>query len=134
MGVDTYSFVSALNGILAQRLVRLICAQCATRCSPEESELVRSGIDAARAAQGRFARGLGCAHCRGSGYRGRKAVAETLSMTDALRDLLAERASLSRIKTVARELGYRSLREAAVDAALAGETTLEEINRVTQMA
>jgi general secretion pathway protein E len=134
MGVDTYSFVSALNGILAQRLVRLICAHCAARCAPAEADLVRSGIDAERAAQANFTRGLGCAHCRGSGYRGRKAVAETLSMTDGLRDLLAERAPLSRIKAAARDVGYRSLREAAVDAVLAGETTLEEINRVTQMA
>ena len=78
-----------------------------------------------------FTRGLGCAHCRGTGYKGRKAIAETLPLTDTLRDLLAEQAPLSRIKQAARENGYHSLREAAVAAALAGETTLEEINRVT---
>jgi general secretion pathway protein E len=132
MGVDTYSFVSALNGILAQRLVRLNCVHCTTRYAPDPAEVARSGID--EAAQAGFARGLGCAHCRGSGYKGRKAVAETLAMTDALRDLLAERAPLSRIKAAARDAGYRSLRDAAIAAALAGETTLEEINRVTQMA
>jgi general secretion pathway protein E len=134
MGVDTYSFVSALNGILAQRLVRLTCTHCATADSPETSELMRSGLDPACAAQAKFTRGLGCAHCRGSGYKGRKAVAETLAMTDGLRDLLAERAPLSRIKAAARDTGYRSLREAALAAALAGQTTLEEVNRVTQMA
>ena len=79
-------------------------------------------------------RGLGCAHCRGTGYKGRKAIAETLELTDTLRDLLAERASLTRIKAAAREVGFQSLREAAVAAAVAGDTTLEEINRVTPVA
>jgi general secretion pathway protein E len=134
MGVDTYSFVSALNGILAQRLVRLICEHCARDCSPPQSELARSGIALRKGATARFRRGLGCAHCRGTGYKGRKAVAETLSLTDALRDLLAERAPLSRIKAAAHEAGYRSLRDAAVAATVNGQTTIEEINRVTPAA
>jgi general secretion pathway protein E len=134
MGVDTYSFVSALNGILAQRLVRLTCTQCAKPYSPTAAELARSKITLPKHTRPAFTHGLGCAHCRGTGYKGRKAIAETLELTDALRDLLAERAPLTRIKAAAREVGFQSLREAAVAAAIAGNTTLEEINRVTPVA
>jgi general secretion pathway protein E len=131
MGVDTYSFVAALNGILAQRLVRLICRHCAQYYVPEASDLAHSRIAAGKLSPTGFRRGLGCAHCRGTGYKGRKAVAETLMMTDALRDLLAERAPISRIKAAACDAGFTGLREAAVAAVVSGETTLEEINRVT---
>jgi general secretion pathway protein E len=131
MGVDTYSFVSALNGIVAQRLVRLNCPNCSTQHKPEQKLLALAHIDVPKRGEARFRRGLGCAVCRGSGYKGRKAIAETLQLTDALRDLLAERAPLSRIKATAIDAGYRSLREAAVAAVLSGETTIEEINRVT---
>ena len=89
MGVDAYSFVSALNGILAQRLVRLTCTQCARPYSPPEAELERSKIALPKRAKATFMRGLGCAHCRGTGFKGRKAIAETLELTDTLRDLLA---------------------------------------------
>jgi general secretion pathway protein E len=133
MGVDTYSFVAALNGILAQRLVRLACTHCAEDYLPDTADLARSRIDPSRVHATGFRRGLGCAHCRGTGYKGRKAVAETLFMSDTLRDLLAERAPISRIKAAAHEAGFSSLREAAVAAVLAGETTLEEINRVTPL-
>jgi general secretion pathway protein E len=84
-----------------------------------------------QSADARFRHGLGCAVCRGSGFKGREAIAETLQLTDALRDLLAERAPLSKIKSAAIDTGYRSLREAAVAAVLSGDTTVEEINRVT---
>jgi general secretion pathway protein E len=133
MGVDTYSLVSALNGILAQRLVRLNCRHCAQHYTPPYAELARARINVPKLTQAGFRRGLGCAHCRGTGYKGRKAIAETLLLTDALRDLLVERAPLSRIKAVAHEAGYRPLRDAAVAAAAAGITTLEEINRVTRV-
>jgi general secretion pathway protein E len=134
MGVDTYSFVSALNGILAQRLVRLTCKHCAKHYNPPYGELARSKITVPKLTKAGFTRGLGCAHCRGTGYKGRKAIAETLEMTDTLRDLLAERAPLSRIKAAAHEVGFQSLREAAVAAAVSGVTTIEEINRVTPVA
>jgi general secretion pathway protein E len=133
MGVDTYSFVAALNGIVAQRLLRLTCPLCAKRHRPRRDELARSRIDPEQLQRPRFRRGMGCAHCRGTGYKGRKAVAETLAITDELRDLLAERAPVSRIKAAARAAGFRALRDAAVALALAGETTLEEINRVTPL-
>jgi general secretion pathway protein E len=131
MGVDTYSFVAALNGILAQRLVRLTCRHCAEEYAPDDADLARSRIVPDKQPGAVFKRGLGCAQCRGTGYKGRKAVAETLVMSDSLRDLLAERAPISRIKTVAQEAGFRALREAAVNAVVRGDTTLEEINRVT---
>jgi general secretion pathway protein E len=131
MGVDSYSFVSALNGILAQRLVRLNCRHCVKPYHPGHDALAHARIQVPKATKPQFQRGLGCAHCRGTGYKGRKAIAETLVLTDALRDLLAERAPLSRIKAAAHQAGYRPLRDAAVAAAIAGVTTLEEIDRVT---
>jgi general secretion pathway protein E len=131
MGIDSYSFVSALNGILAQRLVRINCPQCAREDQPAPELLERSGLSARAVAHYRFQRGAGCAHCRGSGYKGRHALAETLRIDDEMRDLLAERAPLSRIKSVARAAGLISLRQAALDLVAQGVTTLEEINRVT---
>jgi general secretion pathway protein E len=111
--------------------VRLNCPRCARPVRPEAELLARSGIDKAIAHTARFRRGPGCVHCRGSGYKGRRAIAETLAMSDRLRDLLGERAPLSQVKAMAREQGFISLREAAVASAIRGETTLEEINRVT---
>ncbi len=131
MGVDTYSFVSALSGIVAQRLVRLNCPRCVRTYQPPEAQVARAGIHALKDAAPDFRHGLGCAHCRGTGFKGRRAISERLPLTDSLRDLLSERAPLARIKQAARDNGYRSLRQAALAAALAGDTTLEEINRVT---
>jgi general secretion pathway protein E len=131
MGVDAYSFVSALSGIVAQRLIRLNCPHCKKPYTPQYQMLARSQIHVRNLRECGFRRGAGCAHCRGTGFKGRKAIAEMLPMTDTMRDLLAERAPLSRIKAAAREKDYHSLREAAVAAVLAGETTLEEVNRVT---
>jgi general secretion pathway protein E len=133
MGVDSYSLVAALNGILAQRLVRLVCKECAVPQKPSPELLRRSGLDKASLKRPHFRTGLGCAHCRGSGYRGRKSIAETLRMTDALRDQMVARAPISTLRQQARSEGFTSLREAAVRLALAGETTLEEINRVTPL-
>jgi general secretion pathway protein E len=142
MGVDSYSLVAALNGILAQRLLRMNCPHCAAPDDVSAEELRRSGLSGApstTAGRGRraqrarraFMRGQGCAHCRGTGYKGRRAIAETLPMNDNLRDLLAQRAPLSQIRRTARSEGFVSLRDAAVALALSGDTTLEEINRVT---
>ncbi len=134
MGIDSYSFVSALNGILAQRLVRRNCPQCSAPYTPTPDLLARSGIDPAVAQDRMFRRGAGCAHCRGTGYKGRRAIAETLAVTDPLRDLLASRAPLSQIKEYAHRNGFIGLHEAAVAAAMAGDTTIEEVNRATRMA
>ncbi|SFI01996.1 general secretion pathway protein E [Collimonas sp. OK307] len=133
MGVDSYSFVSALNGILAQRLVRVNCPMCVTDDKPDKELMVRSGLGTSTLALSsfNFKHGIGCAHCRGSGFKGRRAIAETLSLNDTLRDLMVERAAISKIKHAARQNGLKTLREAAVALVAAGMTTLEEINRVT---
>jgi general secretion pathway protein E len=131
MGVDSYSLVAALNGIVAQRLLRMSCTQCATEIDPPPELLARSGISRVDFDLSVFKRGLGCAHCRGTGYKGRRAIAETLPMNDVLRDQLVQRAPLSQIRASARESGFTSLRDAAVALACDGSTTLEEINRVT---
>jgi len=131
MGVDSYSLVAALNGIVAQRLLRMNCPQCSSEYTVPPELAQRSGIPPQRAALARWRRGLGCAHCRGTGYKGRRAIAETLPMSDTLREQLVQRASLSQIRQSARASGFTSLREAALALALAGETTLEETNRVT---
>jgi len=134
MGVDTFNFVSALNAVMAQRLVRVVCRECAVEDAPGAPLLEESGIGAGEAGRYHFRRGRGCAHCRGTGYRGRKAIAELLVMNDELRELVVARAPARELKKAAYALGTRSLREAALGLARRGETTLEEINRVTFVA
>jgi general secretion pathway protein E len=134
MGVDPYSFTSALNGILAQRLVRIVCSQCAEAHPPTREQLEESGIPLAYAAAFHFRIGRGCQHCRGSGYRGRKAVGELLVLNDELREAIIARAPVRQLKEMALKSGSRFLRSAAVDLVRRGETTIEEVNRVTAMA
>jgi general secretion pathway protein E len=131
MGVDIYSFVSALNGILAQRLMRMVCEHCASAHPVSAAELREAGIDPALAAGAVFQRGRGCGQCRGTGYKGRKAIGEFLRMNDELRELIIARAPIRAIKDAALRNGTRFLRDAAVAAACAGLTTIEEVNRVT---
>ncbi|MCB1958343.1 MAG: Flp pilus assembly complex ATPase component TadA, partial [Rhodocyclaceae bacterium] len=131
MGVDAYSFVAALNGILAQRLVRLVCRECARPARPDEAQLRASGIDPAQAADFSFVEGQGCGRCRGSGFRGRSAIAEILLLDDELRQSIIDRAPIGQIKAAARRKGTRLLRESAVDLVRDGRSTLAEINRVT---
>jgi general secretion pathway protein E len=107
MGVDAYNLVSALNGVLAQRLIRTFCKSC---------------------------KGKGCADCRGTGFRGRRAIGELLVLNDELRELIVSRAPVRKLKEVACAAGTVPLREAALALVDAGETTLEEINRVTFVA
>jgi general secretion pathway protein E len=134
MEIDPYSFVSALNGVLAQRLVRINCRHCAEPYVPGDEELSDSGLSSESTEHYRFVRGNGCGQCRGTGYAGRKAVAEILLLNDQLRGLITSRAPVLQIKEVARQNGTRLLREAALDLVEQGVTTLEEINRVTFVA
>ena len=134
MQVDTYSFVSALNGVLAQRLLRVVCPHCSEPYQPDAQLLADSGLDAKTALEFQFVRGTGCGKCRGSGYKGRKAIAEILNLNDDIRELIATRQPIKAIKEAARGSGTRLLREAALDAVKRGETTLQEINRVTFVA
>jgi general secretion pathway protein E len=131
MNVDLYGFVSALNAILAQRLVRLICPHCSEDYRPDAALLKESGLTEEQAASFRFRMGHGCRECRGAGYKGRKAIAELLILNDEIRELITTRAPVRQLKDAARANGTRFLREAAFDAVRNGNTTLQEINRVT---
>jgi len=131
MGVDPYSFVSALNGVLAQRLVRVNCQHCAEPYEPGDEELHDSGLTRQTTKHYKFIRGKGCGMCRGTGFAGRKAIAEILLLNDKLRGLITSRAPVELIKEAAKQNGTRVLREAALDMVMQGVTTLEEINRVT---
>jgi general secretion pathway protein E len=134
MGVVPYSFTSALNGILAQRLVRVLCTHCAESYTPTRESLAESGISVAEAENFTFRIGRGCRQCRGSGYRGRKAVGELMILNDELREAIVARAPVRQIKELASRSGVRLIRNAALELVVRGETTLEEVNRVTAMA
>jgi general secretion pathway protein E len=134
MGVDPYSFVSALNGILAQRLVRVNCPHCSGPAAPGAELLADSGLTPEAAAGFDFRAGKGCGQCRGSGYKGRQAIAELLPLNDEIRELIVARAAIRQVKEAALRAGVRDLRDAALAMVKRGETTLEEINRVTFVA
>jgi len=134
MNVDLYGFVSALNAILAQRLVRLVCTHCAQSERPAEELIVESGLAQIDTSQWNFKAGKGCRECRGTGFRGRKAIAELLILNDEMRELITSRAPIRTLKDAAAKNGTRFLREAALDAVRRGQTTLQEINRVTFVA
>lgn len=131
MGIDPYNFVSALNCVLAQRLVRTICPACKEPVQIAPGVLEDSGLDPGLDDTHTFYQGRGCAECYGTGYRGRTAIFELLDLTDDMREMIAGRTPLSRLKKAARECGTVFLREAAVEKVLDGATTLSEINRVT---
>ncbi|GAB3251203.1 GspE/PulE family protein [Chitinimonas naiadis] len=131
MEVDAYSLVSALNGVLGQRLVRRVCPHCAEPYRPPADLLIASGIQPAWIKQFRFRIGRGCNQCRQSGYQGRIAIAEVLQLNDTLRELILRQAPMREIKAAARRAGSRPLREIALAAVARGDTTLQEINRVT---
>jgi len=134
MGVDTYSFVSALSGVLAQRLIRVVCEQCAEPHVPSRQLLEESQLSVAASAAYNFTIGRGCQHCRGSGYRGRKAIGELLVLNDELREAIINRAPVRQLKELSLKGGVRLIRSVALDLVRRGETTLEEVNRVTVMA
>ena len=134
MGVDTYSFVAALSAILAQRLVRIVCEQCADSYVPSRRLLEESQLGIAAHASYEFRVGRGCKHCRGTGYRGRKAVGELMVLNDEIREAIISRAPVRQLKELAARSGVRLIRQSALELARRGETTLEEVNRVTTMA
>jgi general secretion pathway protein E len=134
MGVDNYSFVSALTAVMAQRLVRIICEQCCETYIPTRELLEESRISVVATAAFGFRKGQGCKHCRGTGYRGRKAVGELLVLNDEMREAIVNRASVRQLKELAQQAGVRLIRASALDLVRRGQTTLEEVNRVTVMA
>ena len=129
MGLDPYSVVSALNGVLAQRLMRTNCRHCTRPFIPPRDVLQRLGVTAADSHA--FARGHGCTHCRMTGYKGRTAMIEMLSFDDELRDLIVARAPMSQLKKAARAGGMVALRDSALQAVCRGVSTFEELDRVT---
>ena len=131
MGMDVYSFVSSLNCVMAQRLVRLVCPHCRRETRADAVLLEASGLDAARYAEHRWIEGAGCAHCNGTGYRGRAAITEFLDLSARIRQMIIERRPAPDLQAAAIAEGMVTLRQCALVKALAGETTLKEINRVT---
>jgi len=131
MKIEPYNFVSALNCVQAQRLVRTICLHCKREVRASREMLVESGLDPGRYADVPFYEGAGCIECGGTGYKGRTAICELLDVTDSIREFILARRSSADIKRAAREEGMVFLRESAVNKALAGRTTLYEINKVT---
>jgi type II secretory ATPase GspE/PulE/Tfp pilus assembly ATPase PilB-like protein len=131
MGVEPYNFVSALNCILAQRLVRLICENCRKPMRYPADVLETSGLDPAQWGDVVFYEGEGCIECAGTGYRGRTAIHELLDLSDRIREMILAKKPSSEIRRAAREEGMRFLRESALDKVRAGLSTLKEINKVT---
>jgi general secretion pathway protein E len=132
MGVDPYNLVSALNAVLAQRLVRLNCPACSEDVAPDAAVLAESGISYTEGF--RFRAGRGCGQCRGTGYKGRRAISELLRLNDEMRELILGREPIRRLKEAARRGGTLSLRESGLALVARGETSLEELNRVTFVA
>ena len=131
MGIDPYAFVSALNGIWAQRLIRTNCPHCAQAVEPSDAALARVHLRREDVQDFQFKQGAGCGDCHGTGYKGRRAIAEILILNDEIRELVIEKRPIRQIKEAARANGTRSLREAALELVKRGETTLDEIKRVT---
>ncbi|HEY5618196.1 MAG TPA: GspE/PulE family protein [Vicinamibacterales bacterium] len=131
MGVEPYQFVSALNCVMAQRLVRLICTHCRRRVRVDRKALEESGMDPGLADTSEFYEGAGCIDCGGTGFKGRTAICELLDLSDRIREMILERRPTSEVKKLAHDEGMRFLRESAVEKVLIGQTTLREINKVT---
>ena len=131
MGVEAYQFVSALNCVLAQRLVRNICVHCKRPAKVTRAMLEESALDPALEHSGKFFEGAGCIECGGTGFKGRTAICELLDLSDHIREMILAKRPSSEIKKAARDEGMRFLRESAVERVLTGTTTLREINKVT---
>jgi len=131
MGVEPYNFVSALNCILAQRLVRVICDSCRTAVHYPSEVLESSGLDPNQWSKVPLYEGQGCIECAGTGFKGRTAIHELLDLTDRIREMILAKKPTSEIRRAAREEGMRFLRESALDKVRTGVTTLKEINKVT---
>ncbi len=130
MGVDAYSLSAALNGVVSQRLIRINCLHCIRDVEPDPAFVEELSLSAGALAGMRCRAGAGCERCANTGYLGRKAVAETLTLEDELRDLIASRAPVSAVRARAVQLGLRPILSSAIALAAAGETTLSEVVRV----
>src|SRR5438270_3951009 len=131
MGVEPYNFVSALNCVLAQRLVRRVCEHCVREVKYNDAFLVESGLDPSRYRNTTFHEGAGCLECNGTGFHGRAAISELLDLSDRIRGMILDRRPASEIKKAAKDEGMLFLRESALQKVMEGRTTLREINKVT---
>jgi len=131
MGVEAYNFVSALNCIMAQRLVRIICPNCKRAKKISAAEAQEMGIKPEFLQSAEFSEGAGCLECSGTGYHGRTAICELLDLSDRIREMIIDRRPTSEIKRVARDEGMITLRESGLAKARIGMTTMREINKVT---
>jgi type IV pilus assembly protein PilB len=131
MGVEPYNFVSALNCIMAQRLLRVVCENCKRPKKYSATELQELGLDPAAFSNVPLVEGAGCLECSGTGYHGRTAICELLDLTDRIREMIVDRRPTSEIKRIAREEGMITLRESGLAKIRAGITTVKEINKVT---
>jgi type IV pilus assembly protein PilB len=131
MGVEPYQFISALNCVMAQRLVRKICQACKHPVTLDAAAIAESAIDPGLLAGRTLYEGIGCIECGGTGFKGRMAICELLDLTDHIREIILDKRPISEVKRAAKEQGMRLLRESAVERVLEGLTTLREINKVT---
>jgi len=131
MGIDAYNFLAALNCVLAQRLVRILCPSCRTTVKVEQILIEESGLDYEQYKDTPFYEGKGCPQCHGTGYRGRKCITEFLDLTDEIKEMILAERPLSEIRYRAVTDGMITLRQSALKKVLSGETSLREINRVT---
>ena len=130
MGVDSYSFISSLNCIIAQRLVRVLCKECKKKYSPDKEELTNNKIHKETFSSNIF-KSVGCQECSGTGYTGRTAIGEILELTDEIKEMILNKKPTSEIKKVAMDSGMIPIRRNGLEAIIAGITSIEELNRVT---
>jgi len=134
MGIEPFLLAATLETILAQRLVRTICIKCKTPYEPNEEELITLGIKNRDLAHQRFYYGKGCDHCKNTGYKGRTAIFELMTVTDTIRELILGKASSNQVRIVAQRSGMRTLRDSGIQKIFAGLTTIEEVVRETMAA
>nr|WP_173196408.1 GspE/PulE family protein [Geobacter sp. SVR] len=131
MGIDPYNFVSSLNCVMAQRLVRRVCRKCRRAVTYTDEQFREAGVDPEIVRDATIYEARGCEECNGTGYRGRSAIVELLDLNDHIRDLIISKVPATQLKKAARDTGVVFLRDSAVEKLIAGDTTLKEINRVT---
>jgi type IV pilus assembly protein PilB len=131
MGVEPYNFVSSLNCVLAQRLIRMLCPYCKRQYRPTDADLAEAGLKADSHSEQLFYMNVGCDACNHTGYRGRTAIHELLDLSDNIREMIIDRRPGSEVRRAAEAEGLTSLRESALQKVFSGISTLHEINRVT---
>ncbi|MDR3637658.1 MAG: ATPase, T2SS/T4P/T4SS family, partial [Isosphaeraceae bacterium] len=133
MGLPTFLITATIEGVLAQRLVRRICANCKTEFTPSPEVAMELGMTHDEATKKKFYYGKGCDRCNNTGYKGRMGIYELLLMNDALRDMVVAEVSLDEFRNACRKFGMRTLRESGLEAIHTGQTSIEEVLRETML-